>query len=106
VPTRERRVAQYEIKLRDAVRFAIGILDDWETPDALARKTALDALRLNQVQVDRREDVTRALDWCRTRDALLELGAALPPDPCLQDLFSDLGDALLLDAPVTFWSAP
>ncbi len=91
-----RRVAEYEIKLKDAVRFAIKTLAEWDLPDALARKTALDALRLKQGEVERPEDMSRALDWARTRDALLELGAALPSDPCLQDLFSDVGVALLL----------
>jgi hypothetical protein len=91
-----RRVAEYEIKIKDAVRFAIKTLDDWDIPDALARKAALDALRLKQGEVERPEDMSRALDWARTRDALLALGAALSPDACLQNLFSDVGDALLL----------
>ena len=73
---RARRVAQYEIKLADAVRFAIATLADKTVPNDIARRTALDALRLKEV-----EKPARALDWCRTRDALLALGDAISANP-------------------------
>jgi hypothetical protein len=45
---RERRLAVHEIKVKDAVRFAVVTLRDEALPDDLARALAVDALLLRE----------------------------------------------------------
>jgi hypothetical protein len=44
----ERSLVQYEISLRDAVVFSIGVLKDQSLDDKLARVTALNALLVGE----------------------------------------------------------
>jgi hypothetical protein len=90
---RERRAAQDEIKLADVVRFAIATLADKTLPNDIARPTALDALRLKEVE----KFVTLALGWYRARDALLGLADTISAQPAeVRHLWCDVGVALML----------
>jgi hypothetical protein len=43
-----RRFAEHEIKLKDAVRFAVVVLSDYELADDIVRALALNALQLRE----------------------------------------------------------
>jgi hypothetical protein len=96
----ERQAAKDETRLQDVARFVISILANKRLPNDIARRTALDALRTKEIDLEMAEadaETSRPLAECRMHATLLEMGeaiaAGLPPD-AMRLPFCELADAL------------